>query len=93
VSLHHKLINAFHSSALGGHFGVPVTYQRLKQLFAWRGMKSVVHDFVQSCIICQQTKPDKSKSPGVLQPLPIPDGAWQMVTIDFVEGLPLFRIL
>jgi hypothetical protein len=35
------------------HSGVPVTYKRLKQHFAWNGMKTVVQDFVQSCLICQ----------------------------------------
>jgi hypothetical protein len=46
VSLHFKLITVFHSSAVGDHSGVSVTYRRLKQLFAWKGMKFAVHDFV-----------------------------------------------
>ncbi|WVZ88489.1 hypothetical protein U9M48_035006 [Paspalum notatum var. saurae] len=33
-SLHNKLISALHSSAIGGHSGIPVTLARLKQLFA-----------------------------------------------------------
>ncbi|WVZ83697.1 hypothetical protein U9M48_030818 [Paspalum notatum var. saurae] len=47
--LHAKLINAFHSSAIGGHSGIPVTLARLKQLFAWKGMKSAVKSYVQNC--------------------------------------------
>jgi hypothetical protein len=78
-----------HSFAVGGHLGVPVTYRRMKQIFAWKGMKSVVQDFVQSCVICQQAKPDKAKSPGLLQPMPMPNAAWQIISIDFVECLPL----
>jgi hypothetical protein len=42
-AIHHQLISAPHNSALGGHSGVPVTYRRLKQLFAWKGMKTEVH--------------------------------------------------
>jgi hypothetical protein len=49
-------------------------------------MKTVVSNFVQSCIVCQQAKPDRMKSPGLLQPLAVPEGAWHVVTMDFVDG-------
>ena len=83
-----KILHAVHSSALGGHSGFPVTYTRLKQLFSWRGMKSAVRSFVSTCLTCQQAKPDRAKLPGLLQPLPVPAAAWQIVSLDFVEGLP-----
>jgi hypothetical protein len=86
--LQSKIIAAFHASAMGGHYGVHVTYWRLKQYIAWKGMKHVVQAFVQPCIVCQQAKPDRSWQPGLLQPLPVPTEAWQLITIDFVEGLP-----
>lgn len=84
----HKILSAFHDSAVGGHSGVPVTYKRLKQLFAWHGMKKDVHTFVKECLICQQAKPDRAKLPGLLQPLPVPSMSWQVISMDFVEGLP-----
>lgn len=87
-SLHSKIMAAFHGSAIGGHSGVPVTYKRMKQLFAWKGMKSSVHKFVQSCLVCQQDKSDRTKLPGLLQPLPVPSMSWQIITMDFIEGLP-----
>jgi hypothetical protein len=77
-----------HSSIIGGHSRVPVTYRKIKQLFAWKGLKLAVHEFVKTCLICQQAKPDRTKSSGLLQPLEIPTGAWQTVTLDFMEGLP-----
>jgi transposase InsO family protein len=57
-------------------------------LFAWQGMKAMVHSFVTACEVCQQAKPDRSKLPGLLQPLPVPDRAWSVVSLDFIEGLP-----
>jgi hypothetical protein len=67
---------------------VPVTYSRLKLYFFWIGMKSDVKAFVQSCSICQQAKPERVRYPGLLQPLPVPEIAWEIVSLDFVEGLP-----
>jgi hypothetical protein len=89
VSLQNKLLAACHSSALGGHSEVPVTYMRMKKLFAWKGMKYAVHQFVTSCLTCQQAKPDRSKLPGLLQPLEVPTQAWQIISLDLVEGLPM----
>ncbi|WVZ96162.1 hypothetical protein U9M48_041833 [Paspalum notatum var. saurae] len=69
---------------LGGHSGFPVTYRRIKQLFSWKGMKNDVKLFVAAC----QAKPDCSKMPGLVLPLPVPPSAWQIISMDFVEGLP-----
>jgi hypothetical protein len=86
--LQQKLMSAFHCSAVGGHSGVPVTYARLKQLFAWRGMKHAVHQFVSHCTVCQQAKADQAKLLGLLQPLPVPTVLWQIISMDFIEALP-----
>ena len=45
-ALQTKLISAFHASTVGGHSGIQATYQRLKRLFAWKGMKIAVTEFV-----------------------------------------------
>jgi hypothetical protein len=87
--IQHRLIATFHDSVWGGHSGVPVTHMRLKQCFAWRGMRNSVHQFVRACTICQQSKPDRAKSLGLLQPLPVLSTTWQVISLDFVEGLPL----
>lgn len=79
---------AMHTSAVGGHSGIPVTYRRLKQYFHWPSMKQDVQTFVSSCTICLRAKPDRTKSPGLLHPLPVPTAAWSLITMDFIEGLP-----
>lgn len=60
-----KIIEAFHSSPVGGHLGIPVTLARLKNLFYWKDMKQQVHLFVQECLICQQAKPERSRYPAI----------------------------
>jgi hypothetical protein len=88
-ALQTKLISAMHSSAIGGHSGTKATYQRIKKLFYWKGIKSDVENYIKQCQICQQAKHEHTHPAGLLQPLPIPQGAWQDLTMDFIEGLPL----
>jgi hypothetical protein len=88
-ALQTKLISALHSSAVGGHSGAQATYQRLKRLFSWQGMKAAVTDYVRQCGVCQQAKHLNTHPGGLLQPLPVPEGAWRDITMDFIEGLPI----
>lgn len=83
-----KIISSLHYSPVGGHSGYQVTYHRVKSLFYWTRLKQMIKDFVAECQICQQAKAERVKYPGLLQPLPVPTFAWQVVTMDFVEGLP-----
>jgi hypothetical protein len=46
------------------------------------------HSGMQACQVCQQAKVEHVRSPGLLQPLPVPSQAWTMVSLDFIEGLP-----
>jgi hypothetical protein len=88
-ALQTKLITAFHSSVVGGHSGADATYQRLKRLFAWTGLKAQVIDFVKHCDTCQRAKHNNHPPAGLLQPLPTPTGPWRDITMDFIDGLPL----
>jgi hypothetical protein len=36
--------------------------------------------YVQTCKLCQRTKPSNQPPAGLLQPLPIPDRPWQTVS-------------
>jgi transposase InsO family protein len=51
-------------------------------------LKDSVQTFVHQCTVCQQAKVEHTKLPGLLQPLPVPSQAWEVVSMDFVEGLP-----
>jgi transposase InsO family protein len=88
TAMQQKLILQMHSSPVGGHSGIPATVKCLKALFAWPGLKKHVYAFVKSCPTCQQAKPERVKYPGLLQPLQTPSAAWQVISLDFVEGLP-----
>jgi hypothetical protein len=51
-------------------------------------MRKEVVDYMAKCSICQQVQVEHRKPVGLLQPLPIPKWKWEMITMDFVLGLP-----
>jgi hypothetical protein len=51
-------------------------------------MKWDVLTFVAECDVCQHNKGERVKSPGTLQPLPIPPAIWRDISMDFIVGLP-----
>jgi hypothetical protein len=46
---------------------------------------------VVECDVCQCNKGKIVKSPGTLQPLPIPPTIWRDISMDFIAGLPKSR--
>lgn len=89
VQLQKKIVWSLHASSVGGHSGFPVTYRRICQLFRWKQMKPMVKNLLQQCEVCQLAKPERVPYPGLLQPLPVPTTPWEMMTMDFIEGLPV----
>lgn len=51
-------------------------------------MTKFVHKCVNTCDICARTKSFPTKPTGPLQPKQIPQGPWQIITSDFIAGLP-----
>ncbi|PNY06838.1 retrotransposon-related protein [Trifolium pratense] len=82
------ILNWLHDSPSGGHSGRDVTAARVKSLFFWKGMNKDIQHYVRNCDVYQRCKPDLSASPGLLQPLPIPNLVWDAISMDFIEDLP-----
>lgn len=51
-------------------------------------MTKFVHEYVDTCDICARTKSFPKKPIGLLQPNDVPQGPWQIITSDFIVGLP-----
>ncbi|KAL0438705.1 UNVERIFIED_CONTAM: Transposon Ty3-I Gag-Pol polyprotein [Sesamum latifolium] len=51
-------------------------------------MKEYVEVYVRACLVCQLDKVERKKEAGLLQPLPIPEGPRQSVSMDFITGFP-----
>lgn len=83
-----SILKWLHGSSQAGHSGRDVTVQRVKSLFYWKGMAKDIQAYIRACVICQQCKYDTAASPGLLQPLPILEGVWMDISLDFIDGLP-----
>lgn len=89
LELRNSILDWLHCSSQGGHSGRDVTVQRVKGLFYWKGLAKDVQSYLRGCGVCQQCKYDNAASPGLLQPLPIPEGVWIDISMDFIDGLPV----
>ncbi|PNX89643.1 hypothetical protein L195_g045765 [Trifolium pratense] len=82
------ILEEFHASLVGGHMGITKTLAHLQANFYWEGMNKDVQLFISQCSICQQLKYETRKTPGLLQPLPVPTTIWEDLSLDFITGLP-----
>jgi hypothetical protein len=86
-----KVISLCHSMPWSGHFGVKKTLHAVQREFFWPGMSADVTAFVRQCPSCQLCKARNTAPPGLLQPLPVPDGKWHSISMDWVTHLPVTK--
>jgi hypothetical protein len=67
------------------HHDIPQEILLLAQLE--RRCRGICEDF----LTCQQNQTLNKKQAGLLQPLPIPKGPWESVSMDFMVSLPPSR--
>jgi hypothetical protein len=60
----------------------------VKSHYFWPGMKRDITEYIARCMECQKVKAEHTNPAGLLQPLPIPNWMWEVVTMDFITRLP-----
>ena len=88
-NLRKEIFHAFHAPVMAGHFGTAKTGHNITQHYWWNNMTIDIRDWVKACELCQQNKASQKKPQGLLKPMPIPEGAWDSVGVDFVVSLPM----
>ena len=82
------ILQTCHDSALAGHFGVMKTIELISRNYWWPSLRKSVASFVQSCDTCARAKTPRHLPYGLLHPLPVPEGPWKSISIDFITDLP-----
>ena len=88
MNLKKLILKEFHNSSAGGDSGIEVTKKRITDRFYRKGLKHDVKNYVSQCDICQRNKSKNSALTSLLQPLPIPEGIWEDLSMDIISGLP-----
>jgi hypothetical protein len=83
------ILNEAHRAVYMAHLGVMKIREDLKPLFFWKGMKENIVNYVARCLECQQVKAEHKHPAGSLQPHVIPKSKWEVISMDFIVGLPL----
>eukprot|EP00253_Pinus_taeda_P009358 PITA_09358 len=86
-SMRENIVREKHSGGLAGHFGINKTLEQLGHFYYWPKMNRDVQRYVNRCKVCQLSK-GHSQNTGLYTPLPVPSRPWDLVSIDFVLGLP-----
>jgi hypothetical protein len=88
VELRTKILEEAHNSKLSIHPGSNKMYHDLRHVYWWPNLKQDVAKYISECDICGRVKADHLRTPGLLQPLPIPAWKWEDISMDFIVGLP-----
>jgi transposase InsO family protein len=77
------LVRAVHATQVTAHPGARKTLKLLRDRYYWPSMSKDVSQYVAACKPCRWSHVPRDKTPGLLKSLPIPERAWQDVSMDF----------
>ena len=80
--------HAMHNVPYAGNPRYQKTMAVIKSHYFWPGMKREIIEYIARYMECQKVKAENRHPAGLLQPLPIPEWKWEVVTMDFITGLP-----
>ena len=46
-------------------------------------------EYISRCMKCQQVKVERQDLAGLLQPFPVPEWKWEVISMDFITGFPM----
>jgi len=83
-----RILEGHHDRRTAGHLGQEKTLESVLRDYFWPGMRGFINEYVRTCDTCARNKTPRHHHHGQLQPLPIPNGLWKSVSMDFIVDLP-----
>ncbi|MBW0512068.1 hypothetical protein O181_051783 [Austropuccinia psidii MF-1] len=88
-----SIFQKYHDPPLAGHPGQEKTLKPVKQDSHWSGMTQFIKNYGSSCQQRSRNKNIHHKKFGCFKPLPIPNGPWLCLSMDFITQFPLSNSL
>ena len=86
--LRRRIVQIHHDLPSAGHPGRWKTYELVSRNYWWPGMSIFVKNYVTGCDMCQRMKNRPQQPFGPLMPNEVPQGPWEIITIDLITQLP-----
>jgi hypothetical protein len=82
-----EMLKEMHNVSYVGHPGYQKTIVVVRSQYFGSGMKKEMANYIAICLECQKVKTGHRHLAGLLQPFPIPEWKWEVVTLDFITKL------
>jgi hypothetical protein len=82
------ILKEMHNVPYAGHLGYQKIVSTIKNQYSWPDMKREIAEHIAKCLECQKVKIEHRHLSSLLQPLPIPEWKWEVVTMDFIMRFP-----
>ena len=86
--LRRRIVQIHHDLPSAGHPGRWKTYELVSRNYWWPSMTTFVKHYVAGCDTCQRMKNRPQQPYGPLLPNKVPEGPWEIITIDLITQLP-----
>ena len=87
--LYQTVLKIYHESSLGSHGGINDTLDKVREYYFFKGMSSIIADFVKSCDCCQKRKLTQRHTRNGIKAFPTPTAPFTVWEADIYEPLPV----
>ena len=60
----------------------------IRKNYFWPGIRRDIVEYLNKCLECQQVKVEHRHPGGLMQPITVPKWKWEVISLDFITGLP-----
>ena len=82
-------MNEIHKAPYFGHPRYQKTIRTARKKYFWPEMTKDIAEYIYKYMKCQQVKVEHQHPAGLLHPLLVLEWKWEVISMDFITGLPM----